>query len=166
MDEIIDVIDEQDKVIRQEKSSIIHRENLLHRYAHVIIIKSDNRIVVQQRHHNMKNYPNTFDASVGEHVSSGETYYDAAMRGLEEEIGIKTQIKFLAKIENRIQPEIENMLGELFIGHYDGPYHPQDNEISRLEFMTISELSFILERYPYLICDNFKPAIEAYKKSL
>ncbi len=162
MTEILDIVNDKDEVIGQEERLIVHQKQLLHRYVHVLIVRSDGNLVIQQRHPKVTNYPSTFDASAGEHVRSGESYLDAAMRGLTEELGIETKVRFLAKIQNCLNPAIENMIGELFIGHHDGPYHPQVLEISRLEFMTIEELDFILGRYPYLICDNFKPSISAF----
>lgn len=164
MDELVDIVNNQDRVIGQAKMAEAHQKQLLHRYSHVIIVRSDDRLVIQKRHPEMKSYPGTFDASVGEHVSAGESYLQAAMRGLPEEIGIKTEIEFIARIENRINPRVENMLGELFVGYHDGPYEPQESEIETLELLTLKELNSILENSPNLICDNFKPAIKAYRE--
>lgn len=163
--EIVDLIDEGDNVIGQADIRDVHKNGLLHRYTHIIVELSDGRIVSQLRHHGMTNYPLTYDASVGEHVSAGETYLDAAMRGCSEELGITVQgnqLTDIGRIENRSNPARENLIGRLFLLKHDGPFHPQEDEIEELTFFTRSELAKMLVETPDKICGNFVSSAQLY----
>jgi len=164
--DLLDIINEDDEVIGQDTHAGAHAKGLLHRYIHIILQDTQGRIICQQRTADMR-YPLTFDASVGEHVDAGETYWDAALRGLGEEMGIPqgiVELTDLGRIENRINPAVENMLGRLYVGVYGGPVTIQETEIARVEYFQPAELRAMMERYPYLICDNFKSAIELFMK--
>ena len=54
-----------------------------------MIFTSDNKIIVPKRSSNRRLFPNCYDCSVGGHVSSGESYEQAAYRELKEELGIE-----------------------------------------------------------------------------
>lgn len=123
-DELFDIIDEQDQVIGSEMRSKVHQLGLWHRGAHVLLFTRDDKLIVQQRAKNKSQSPLAFDCSVSEHVLAGETYFDAAIRGLEEELGI-TDIT--------IQPLIKFKMN----------YGPNDNEISVI-FRGISNPDLVL----------------------
>jgi isopentenyldiphosphate isomerase len=91
-EEILDVVDENDNVIGQEPRSKIHREGLFHREVHVLFITPNKEIIFQKRGINKDSYPGLLDATVGGHVSQGETYETAALKEMEEETGIKATI--------------------------------------------------------------------------
>ena len=110
-DELFDVVDENDKVIGQEMRSVVHQRGLWHRGAHVLLFTPDDKLIVQQRAKSKSQSPLALDCSVSEHVLAGETYFYAAIRGLEEELGL-TGIT--------IQPLIKFKMN----------YGPNDNEIS------------------------------------
>src|SRR3990172_2844418 len=112
-DELFDIVDEQDKVIGQEMRSIVHQRGLWHRGVHVFLFTQDGKLLVQQRSKDRMHAPSALDCSVSEHLKAGEEYYSAALRGLQEELGVKG-------IE--IQPLVKFKMN----------YGPNDNEISAL----------------------------------
>jgi isopentenyl-diphosphate delta-isomerase len=95
-DEIFDVFDENEVLIGQERRSVVHRTGQWHRSTNVLIFlqtdqdaRSDaNLLLLQQRAANKDVCPNLWDLSCAEHVKCGETYVDAAVRGVEEELGL------------------------------------------------------------------------------
>ena len=87
-DEWFDVVDEHDHVIDRELRSTVHHRGLWHRGAHVLLFTQDGRLLVQQRSRDRLQAPLALDCSVSEHVKAGEDYYKAAMRGLQEEMGV------------------------------------------------------------------------------
>jgi len=150
MADVLDIIDANDVVIGRASSEEVHAKGLLHRFVHVFVVGSDGRILVQQRHHTKKRGALLFDAAVGGHVDSGETYFDAAVREGREEIGLEgVGYEYLGKIKN-YDPPVEDMLGELYAVRSDGPFAGWEREAERLEWMTPGELAFMLERFPYL----------------
>lgn len=88
-DEILDVINDKDEVIGQEMRSTVHQHGLLHRGVHVFLVTPGRKLIVQQRSIRCHNSPLALDCSLSEHVKSGENYHQAALRGLEEEMGLR-----------------------------------------------------------------------------
>lgn len=77
--EYLDLVDEDDNVIGVEDRNIIYAKELRNfRVINIIIMNSDNKIIVPKRSGNRRIFPNCYDFSVGGHVSSGETYEEAA----------------------------------------------------------------------------------------
>ncbi len=88
-DELLDVINDRDQVIAQEMRSVVHHKGLQHRGIHLFLFTPENKLLVQTRSRNQKAYPSALDCSVSEHVKAGETYLQAARRGLLEELGLQ-----------------------------------------------------------------------------
>lgn len=73
--EYLDLVDENDNVIGKEDRNIIYKKDLNNfRVINIMIINSENKIIVPKRSGNRRLFPNCYDCSVGGHVSSGETY--------------------------------------------------------------------------------------------
>jgi isopentenyldiphosphate isomerase len=88
-DELLDVVNDDDRVISQEMRSVVHQHGLLHRGIHVFLGTSEGQLLVQQRGRHQEAFPLALDCSVSEHVKAGENYQQAAHRGLAEELGIQ-----------------------------------------------------------------------------
>jgi isopentenyldiphosphate isomerase len=87
-DELIDIVTDDDIVAGQEMRSTAHQFGLQHRGVHVFLFTSDGKMLVQKRSRDRAQYPSALDCSVSEHVKAGESYVEAALRGLGEELGI------------------------------------------------------------------------------
>ena len=74
--------------VRKPKSEI-HRDGDWHRAAHIWIIASDGRILLQRRSPRKENNPNLWDVSAAGHLSAGESAVEAATRETYEELGLK-----------------------------------------------------------------------------
>lgn len=113
MEEQLDVIDKQDRVIGQATRSMIHAKGLWHRGVHVFVFTPTGDLIIQQRSAKRKQYALLWDCSVSEHVKARETYHQAAQRGLQEELGLH---------DLALSPRVRFRLN----------YGPGDNEISVL----------------------------------
>ena len=87
-DELIDWVDEHDRVIGQVTRARMRAENLLHRCIAVMCLDSRGRVYVHRRTASKDVYPSLHDAFVGGVVGAGESYDDAARREIGEELGI------------------------------------------------------------------------------
>jgi len=145
-DELFDIVDEGDIVIKQEMRSIVHQLGLWHRGIHVLLFTHKGELLVQQRSKDRAQAPSSLDCSVSEHVKAGEDYYSAAIRGLKEELGVeRIDIHPLIKFKMNYGPN-DNEISELYQGVVDPVIVNFDPvEIERIDYYSISELQELTE---------------------
>ncbi len=73
--------------VRKLKADV-HRDGDWHLAVHVWLATPDGRVLVQRRSMEKVNHPGLWDVSVAGHVSAGETARQAAVREVQEEIGL------------------------------------------------------------------------------
>ena len=87
-EEILEVVDEHDRVTGTERRGVIHQKGLMHRSAQVLVFNSSGELFLQKRSDNKDEFPGLWDSSAAGHVDPGESYLECARRELEEELGI------------------------------------------------------------------------------
>ncbi|MGI9328284.1 MAG: NUDIX hydrolase [Pseudomonadales bacterium] len=87
-DEPFEVFSASGEPLGIEPRGKVHRLGLWHRSSHVFLFDQQQRLLLQQRSQEKDLYPGAWDYSVGEHLQPGETYLAAALRGMQEEMGI------------------------------------------------------------------------------
>jgi len=97
MQELIDVCDHNGNYTGQTlPRSEIHKNKLWHRTVHVQILDFNKHALFQLRSKEKDSFPNKLDISAAGHVDSGEKIITAALRELEEELGLRLE-------ENRLE---------------------------------------------------------------
>ncbi|MEW2397712.1 NUDIX domain-containing protein [Streptomyces sp. NPDC046862] len=87
-DEILDIVDENDRVIGQSPRGEAYARGLRHRCAFIHVRDAEGRIFVHRRTPTKLVFPSLYDMWVGGVVGAGESYDDAALREAEEELGV------------------------------------------------------------------------------
>ena len=91
--EIFDVCDENGCPTGETvERSLAHREGVLHRTAHVWLIREKDgriQILLQKRSRNKDSFPGLYDTSSAGHVPAGSAVLPSALRELEEELGLR-----------------------------------------------------------------------------
>lgn len=88
-DELLDIVDSNDIVIKTELRSVIYQQKLRHiRVVNAFIVNDQGALWIPRRTATKKLFPSSLDTSVGGHVQSGETYDNAFERELLEETGL------------------------------------------------------------------------------
>ena len=87
-DELLDVVDEQDRVVGQATRREVRRRRLLHRFSSVFCRDPAGRLYVHRRTDDKDVYPGMYDMTAGGVLAAGETYLEAARRELAEELGV------------------------------------------------------------------------------
>ena len=141
--ELFDIYDESGNRIGTALRSECHgNPALLHRTAHVVVIHPETGdILLQKRSKTKRIQPGKWDASVGGHISAGESIAEALLRETAEEIGLQQQtgdFKFLFEYE--IHNEIESELATVFRLNSAGPFQFPEDEIDELRFFPAEEL--------------------------
>src|SRR5262249_1167418 len=87
-DEILDIVDENDRVVGQAPRGEVYAKGLRHRASFVLVRDEADRIFVHRRTATKLVYPSLYDVFVGGVLGTGETYDEAALREAEEELGV------------------------------------------------------------------------------
>lgn len=156
-DEIIDVVDENDKVIGKEWKSICHKKGLIHRTSTIFVLNSKNELLLQKRIPTKELYPNKWCSSCAGHLLSGDTYEEGAKRELMEELGIDVPIK---KIGFFRYSTIYGLLNDkefytMYVAHHDEPFNFQKEEMTEVRFFSFKELMSLMKKHP----EQFTPAL-------
>lgn len=88
-DELFDVVDERDHVLRQACRKEVHDNNLMHRAVHILVFNRKRDCLLQKRSLLKDRHPGVWDSSAAGHLDAGEDYDAAAARELREELGIR-----------------------------------------------------------------------------
>ncbi len=126
--EILEVIDEDDKVVGLQTRSKIHKDGLLHREIHIWFITPQGEIIFQHRAKNKDTYPDKLDATVGGHVEPKMSYEETAVKECKEETGIDidlSKLTFLRKMRKESFDEVtkltNNTIRSQYAYLYEGP---------------------------------------------
>ncbi|HBM45565.1 MAG: NUDIX hydrolase [Parcubacteria group bacterium GW2011_GWF2_38_76] len=99
--EIVDVVDEMDRVVGQIYRDDLREDGPIRRAVHVWFVTRSGEIIFQVRGAKKDTNPNMLDATVSGHIPSGESYSRAAVREVFEETGVLVNpenLYFLGKI--------------------------------------------------------------------
>jgi isopentenyldiphosphate isomerase len=107
-EEILDLVDDQDNVIGQVPRKLFadpsHIPDGNMRAAEVFLVNKNGELWVPRRSLHKKQWPGGFDFSAAEHVQAGETYPDAMVRGLQEELNMAVAQEDL-ELLGKLKPE-------------------------------------------------------------
>ncbi|MEV0242437.1 NUDIX domain-containing protein [Streptomyces sp. NPDC050674] len=87
-DEIIDIVDENDRVVGRSPRGEAYARGLRHRCVFIEARDTDGRVFVHRRTPTKLVFPSLHDMFVGGVVGAGESYDTAALREAEEELGV------------------------------------------------------------------------------
>ncbi|MET9071873.1 NUDIX domain-containing protein [Streptomyces sp. NPDC004232] len=87
-DEILDIVDEDDRVVGQYPRGEAYARGLRHRCAFIEVRDAAGRLFVHRRTATKLVFPSLYDLFVGGVVGAGESYDEAALREAEEELGV------------------------------------------------------------------------------
>jgi isopentenyldiphosphate isomerase len=145
-DELLDIVSPNDTVIGQQLRSVVHKRGLIHRGVHVFLFTPDGRLLVQKRSQHRDAAPSALDCSVSEHVKSGEDFPLAALRGLEEELGIAQATLSRVVYFTFCYGPNDNKISQLFEGVVrPDSVHIDHQEVERVTYHTLPELLAIRE---------------------
>lgn len=143
-EEFFEVVDEHDRVIGLAPRRSCHGDpSLVHRVAHVLIFDGRDRLLLQKRSRSKDIQPGRWDTSVGGHLDPGEDYRAAAVREMEEELGISSlPLRYLYRSQIRNEIESENVA--TYLARYDGAIHFDRAEIDEVRFWSAAEIEAAL----------------------
>lgn len=146
-DELLDIVDYNDNIIGQKNRSAVQDQGDCNfRVINAFLINSQKQVWIPQRSPQKKLFPLCLDASVGGHVSSGESYDQAFARELQEELNMhisQNPYIFLAKLTPH-QHGVSAYMHVYVIRTDRDPIYNTDDFIGAAWF-SISELQILLK---------------------
>lgn len=150
--EMVDVVDENDRVLRLVTRAEMRRERLRHRAVFIAILDGSGGLLVHRRATTKDIWPGWLDIAVGGVVTSGESFESAARRELAEEIGVEG-VDPMPIDGGRIgvydDAEV-SLVGRCFQVVTSGPFTFSDGEVSSAWWMTRSEFDEARRRERFL----------------
>ena len=138
--ELLDVVDIEDRVIEVKPRGEIHRQGLMHRSVHILVFNSKGEFFIQKRSMSKDSNPGLWDSSAAGHVNSGEDYLGCATRELTEELGIHGASALQPLFHLRASQATGMEHCTVFRCTYDGPLTLQEEEIEEGVWLTASEM--------------------------
>jgi isopentenyl-diphosphate delta-isomerase type 1 len=143
--EIVDVVDENDAVIGHATREEVHAMGKRHRGIHILVFDKTGRLLVEKRSERKDLFPGMYNCSVSEHLKRGESYMQAAKRGLNEELGISAEPKELCKLSIDL-PASNDMMNDIFYELvFHGEIDPKKYRESDKEFFSIGKLKRMIK---------------------
>jgi 16S rRNA (adenine1518-N6/adenine1519-N6)-dimethyltransferase len=154
------VVNEEDEVLRAAPRSQVHANNLLHRAVHILIFNAKGEIFLQLRSRCKDRHPLRWDSSAAGHVDVEEDYDKAAVRELEEELGIAPPLRRVCKLPATDQTDQEFVW--VYRGDHEGPFLLNRAEIEAGEFFPSSIVSGWVQARPDDFAPGFAECWKAY----
>lgn len=155
-EEILDVVDENDRVICQKARSQVHRLGLMHRSIHVLVFNGSREVFLQKRSMNKDRHPGLWDSSASGHLNCGEAYEACALRELREEIGLTLRMppEPLLKLPASSQTDFEHVW--IYRCNSEGPFTLDSYEVETGRWVGSSELAGWIANRPQDFSPSFR----------
>jgi isopentenyl-diphosphate Delta-isomerase len=150
--EILEIVDSHDTVIGTGTRGEIHRMGFFHRAVHMFVFNPAGQVYIQRRARSKDRHPGKLDSSAAGHVDPGETYEETAIRELQEELGIRAEVKEILRVPASEQTDNEHVV--LFEVVSESEPVPNPEEIQWGAFMSREKVTKLMDQSP----DDFVPA--------
>lgn len=159
------LIDENDLPIGQMAKMEAHEKGLLHRAFSVFIFNTQGMLLMQQRALGKYHSPRLWTNTCCSHPFPGEDVKAAAIRRLNQEMGITTELTFLFKMTYK--HEFDNGLTEhevdnVFVGYTNSLPIINKDEVNDYKYISPDELKSDMELNPEQYTPWFRIIMDDY----
>jgi 8-oxo-dGTP pyrophosphatase MutT (NUDIX family) len=148
-DELVDIVDDDDRVIATVTRAEMRAHRLKHRSVGIAVVSADGRLLIHRRSDTKDIWPGWWDIAAGGVVASGETYDEAARRELAEELGlVDAEFEYLGQATY-----CDDDLSAICRGYrvvHDGPFTFADGEVAEARWATFAELDQMRATHRFL----------------
>ncbi|MBS0204291.1 MAG: NUDIX domain-containing protein [Planctomycetes bacterium] len=160
-EEMFDVVDSFDRVLYQAPRSVVHAQHWLHRAAHIFVFNSRAELLVHRRSATKDECPLLYTSSASGHLAAGEDYEPAAVRELQEELGLVSPLEFLTVLPAQGADTSYEHSG-LFRTMTDDEPCFDPGEIESGEFLPLDEVARRVVASPELFTPCFRVLLAWY----
>jgi len=162
-DELVDVVDENDRVLSQATRREVRRGNLRHRAVYILVFNSRGQLFVHRRTLTKDIFPGYWDVAVGGVLGAGEDYDSGAARELHEELGV-VSASLRRLFSMRYEGASHQVCGMVYSCTCDGDFTLQASEIVSGEWMDLDVLLEHTQRAPF--CPDSLEVLRLYLAKL
>jgi len=149
VEELVDIVDDDDRVIATVTRREMRAERLLHRSVGIAVMSPDGRLLVHRRSDEKDLWPGRWDIAAGGVVMAGETYEQAARRELAEELSIVDgELQYLGA-GRYVDDDVAEICRCYRLVH-DGTFTFDDGEITEARWVTFAELDAMRSTHRFL----------------
>ncbi|PCI90545.1 hypothetical protein COB18_00475 [Candidatus Kaiserbacteria bacterium] len=152
--------DENDNVLGSGTKEDVWKKGIWHRVVRVYLINSKGEVLITRRAASLVSCPGKWNDSASGHVDEGETYQQAALRELNEEVGISgIYLRKISKIkcsETDESEKIKNRFTTIFTGQYDGEVNFNPSEVEQIRWVHLRELKDLVKEQSGDFTEGFK----------
>ena len=161
--EVIALANESDWPVDVGVRRAFRPDNHFPMIAGVILQNSKGNIILSKVAQTKKADAGKWSYSSGGHVEAGESYEEAAIRELQEELGVRGQIESLLGVTHTMRGDRIRAFHHVFRVISDDPITPDPVEIDEVREFTPTELRAFMQQHP----DQFKDStLEILKNNL
>jgi isopentenyl-diphosphate Delta-isomerase len=161
MKEIIDNVDENDKVIGKDTRESIKKRKLNYRICHIWLLNQKGELMICKRPINNKAYAGLWTSTAGGHVKTGESYHKAALREAEEELGVKLNLNHKFKY-HYLHPRGCHVFIDLWFANYNQKLTLDKNEIIESRFISFTNLQQEIIEFPEIFNPQLKKMVKKW----
>ena len=150
-EELVDAVDEDDRVIATVTRAEMRARKLRHRAVGIAVVSSGGRLLVHRRAETKDIWPGWWDIAAGGVVAAGESYEDAAVRELAEELGVEVSLADLQPLGGgRYHDADVDLIGRGFLVRHDGPFRFTDGEVAEARWVDREALDALRATAPFV----------------
>ncbi|WP_328406012.1 NUDIX domain-containing protein [Streptomyces sp. NBC_00390] len=161
-EEILDIVDESDRVIGQAPRAEVYARGLRHRCVFVQARDAEGRVFVHRRTPEKLVFPSLYDMFVGGVVGAGESNDEAALREAEEELGVSglpCPVPLFTFLYDGGGHPARTWWSYVYEVRCDLPVNPQAEEVAWHAFLSPHELERRLGEWDWV-----PDGLEAYRR--
>jgi len=159
-DELLILVDHDGSEVGVMSKAECHQgEGRLHRAFSVFLVNSSSEILLTQRSSEKVLWPGYWSNSCCSHPRKGEDDFAAAVRRVDEELGMKAELQEIYEFEYKasyLDIGSEHELCKVFVGLSNSEVQPNRNEISDFKWMTADEIDDLISKGTEQITPWFK----------
>ncbi len=147
--ELVQHVDANGVVLGMVSRTEMRARNLCHRAVFVAVHSDDGRLLAHRRSESKDLWPGRWDIAVGGVVVGNESYEFAALRELDEEIGIRgVHLEYLG--DGEYSDSSVNLVGRCFRVQSNGPYIYRDGEVEETRLVTLLQFAKMITEHQFV----------------
>lgn len=151
-DEMIVLVDPQDRETGVAPKAVVHQLGLRHRAFSILLIDDGGRVLLQRRASEKYHSGGLWANSCCGHPRPGESIHDAAVRRAREELGATVIIREIGVFTYRAvvsESMIEHEYDHVFVGTVKDDLQPDAREVAETRWMSLEELESDMRSNPH-----------------